>query len=81
MITPEDRNVIDWTVKDGLYSHLCEARFHTDELFQLILPEALYERPIRERHRIVFYLGHMEAFDWNLICAGPLEMRSFNSEF
>ena len=68
-------------VKNDLYSQLSEARFRTDDLFQLIRPEALYERPISERHRIVFYLGHMEAFDWNLICAGPFEMTSFNSEF
>ena len=35
-------------------------------LFEIIRPEAFYERPIAERHRIIFYLGHLEAFDWNL---------------
>jgi hypothetical protein len=28
----------------------------TDELFGLVHQEALYERPIPERHRIIFYL-------------------------
>jgi ergothioneine biosynthesis protein EgtB len=34
----------------------------------MLAPAALYERPISERHRIVFYLGHFEAFDRNMIC-------------
>ncbi len=33
----------------------------------LVRPEAFYERPVPERHRIIFYVGHLEAFDWNLI--------------
>ena len=37
----------------------------TDKLFELVRPESLYARPIPERHRIIFYLGHLEAFDWN----------------
>jgi ergothioneine biosynthesis protein EgtB len=46
---------------------LAEARKQTDKLFDLIRPDSLYERPIPERHRIVFYIGHLEAFDWNLL--------------
>src|SRR5262249_24209258 len=34
-----------------------------------------------ERHRIVFYLGHLETFDWNLICIGSFGMTSFHREF
>lgn len=30
-------------------------------------PEAIGERPVPERHRLIFYLGHLEAFDWNLL--------------
>ena len=41
-------------------------------------PEALYDRPIPERHRIIFYLGHLEAFDWNLL-RGPLGLSSLRS--
>jgi gamma-glutamyl hercynylcysteine S-oxide synthase len=44
-----------------------EARQQTDTLFDLVRPEFLYDRPIPERHRIAFYIGHLEAFDWNLI--------------
>jgi ergothioneine biosynthesis protein EgtB len=47
----------------------------------LLKPEALYERPIPERHRIVFYLGHLESFDWNLIADGGLGVPSFNKTF
>ena len=43
------------------------ARARTDALFELLDPKALYERPVPERHRLIFYLGHVEAFDWNLI--------------
>ena len=38
-------------------------------------------RPIAERHRVIFYLGHLEAFDWNLIGAWRFGQPSFNSEF
>ena len=44
-----------------------QARVGTDALFGLVRPEAFYERPVPERHRIIFYLGHLEAYDWNLI--------------
>src|SRR2546429_9926526 len=64
-----------------LLTRLRHARYRTDELFQTVRPHALYERPIAERHRIVFYLGHMEAFDWNLICDGAFGIKSFNADF
>lgn len=53
--------------RDLLLARLEDARARTDDLFRIVRPEALYDRPIRERHRIVFYVGHLEAFDWNLI--------------
>jgi gamma-glutamyl hercynylcysteine S-oxide synthase len=46
---------------------LAAARAESDRLFQLVKPEAMYGRPIAERHRMIFYLGHLEAFDWNLL--------------
>jgi ergothioneine biosynthesis protein EgtB len=49
------------------HEFLAGARKQTDRLFDLVRSDALYERPIPERHRIVFYLGHLEAFDWNLL--------------
>ncbi len=50
-----------------LLDRLDQARAQTDKLFEIVRPEALYDRPIAERHRIVFYIGHLEAFDWNLL--------------
>ena len=50
-----------------LATRLADARARTDEIFARLTPEALYERPIAERHRLVFYLGHLEAFDGNLL--------------
>jgi gamma-glutamyl hercynylcysteine S-oxide synthase len=52
----------------GLSNDLNRARAQTDSLFSSISPASLYERPIAERHRLIFYLGHLEAFDWNQLC-------------
>ncbi|MGA3189119.1 MAG: SUMF1/EgtB/PvdO family nonheme iron enzyme [Bryobacteraceae bacterium] len=50
---------------------LADARNRTDALFQILEPSAIYDRPVAERHRILFYLGHLEAFDGNLLRGGP----------
>jgi formylglycine-generating enzyme required for sulfatase activity len=60
---------------------LDETRERTDAIFQLVRPDSFYERPIPERHRIIFYLGHLEAFDWNLIGRYALDRKSFHPEF
>jgi iron(II)-dependent oxidoreductase len=65
----------------NLFTSLVEARALTDELFCVVRPESLYERPIPERHRIVFYAGHLEAFDWNLVGRNILALNSFHKEF
>jgi ergothioneine biosynthesis protein EgtB len=41
----------------------------------------MYERPIPERHRICFYVGHLEAFDWNLLHENVLGLKRFHPEF
>src|ERR1051326_3065252 len=64
-----------------LSTQLAEARVRSAELFRVVRPSAIYQRPIPERHRIVFYLGHLETFDWNLICAGLFEMKSMHQTF
>src|ERR1700674_5694547 len=64
----------------GLLQRLMEARARTDELFNLVRPDALYERPIPERHRIIFYLGHLEAFDWNLLRERVLGLKAFDPD-
>lgn len=60
---------------------LQDARARTDDLFRLVRPEAIYDRPIAERHRMIFYLGHVEAFDWNLISGYAVNLPSFHPEF
>lgn len=55
---------------DSLYplqERMKQARAQTDLLFALLRPDAIYDRPIPERHRLIFYLGHLESFDWNLL--------------
>jgi iron(II)-dependent oxidoreductase len=64
-----------------LLQEIESARARTDELFKLLRPDALYSRPIPERHRLIFYLGHLEAFDWNQICRNALDIPSFQPEF
>jgi len=64
-----------------LTAELVEARAETDRLFDLISPEALFSRPIAERHRLIFYLGHFDAFDWNLLARRTLDAPSFHSGF
>ena len=46
---------------------LRDARAATDALFACMRAEALRDRPVPERHRLIFYLGHLEAFDGNLL--------------
>jgi gamma-glutamyl hercynylcysteine S-oxide synthase len=65
----------------GLQERLKAARRLTDSIFNLLAPEAFYSRPIPERHRLVFYLGHLEAFDWNLICRKTFDVASLSPQF
>jgi len=68
-------------LRHALRDQLAFARMQTDRLFEMLDPKAIHERPIPERHRIVFYLGHFEAFDWNMVGQTSFGARSFNSEF
>ena len=65
-------------VQQSLSARLADARRRSDELFAIVKEEALYDRPIPERHRIVFYIGHLEAFDWNLLRERVLRMQTFD---
>jgi ergothioneine biosynthesis protein EgtB len=64
-----------------LIERLAEARNNTDKLFECVRVDSLYERPIPERHRIAFYIGHLEAFDMNLFRSGVPALRPFAPEF
>ena len=68
-------------VGESLFRRISDARQKSDSLFEIVRAEALYDRPIRERHRIVFYIGHLEAFDWNLLHENVFGLRSFHPEF
>jgi formylglycine-generating enzyme required for sulfatase activity len=64
-----------------MQQELRSARAQTDSLFATIDPGAIYSRPIAERHRIVFYLGHLEAFDWNQMQQAGFALPSHNPTF
>ena len=68
-------------VRAALTGRLLSARAQTDHLFDILKPSALYGRPIAERHRLIFYLGHLEAFDWNQIARAGLDAASFHPSF
>jgi gamma-glutamyl hercynylcysteine S-oxide synthase len=68
-------------VRHGLVERVDEARRRSDALFSVVRADSLYERPIPERHRIIFYVGHLEAFDWNLLHAKIFGLKSFHPEF
>src|SRR4051794_13823192 len=63
-----------------LLSALNAAREETDKLFAVIRNGSMYERPVPQRHRLIFYLGHLEAFDWNQL-ASCLPVNRFNPSF
>lgn len=71
----------DSAIHNNLTRQLADARQQTDDLFALVEPDSLYERPIPARHRIIFYIGHFEAFDWNLFHERVLGLTSFHPEF
>ncbi|MGH9773522.1 MAG: SUMF1/EgtB/PvdO family nonheme iron enzyme [Candidatus Acidiferrales bacterium] len=68
-------------IRHSLLRRIAEARERTDALFAIVRPGSLYERPIPERHRLVFYLGHLEAFDWNLLGEWTLDLGPFKPGF
>src|SRR5579864_6677883 len=71
----------DVTVERSLLERVSEARRRSDELFEIVRSDSIYERPIPERHRIIFYVGHLEAFDCNLLHENVFGLKSFHPEF
>jgi iron(II)-dependent oxidoreductase len=68
-------------IRHTLHARLAEARKRTDDVFQIVREEALYDRPIAERHRLIFYLGHVDAFDWNLLAQRAFGLQPFHESF
>lgn len=66
---------------ENLTTALQAARRQTDLLFSLLTPSAIYERAVPERHRMIFYLGHLEAFDWNHIAIWGAQEPRFHESF
>ncbi len=67
--------------RQALADRMSDARAETDRLFSILQQGALYERPIPERHRLIFYLGHLEAFDWNLIARRAFGVAPFHAAY
>ncbi len=65
----------------NLIEQLGLARAESDRFFEIIRSGSLYERPIDARHRIIFYIGHLDGFDSIQICREGLGVKSFNPEF
>ncbi len=68
-------------IRQQMRERISDARGRSDALFAIVRAEAMYERPIPERHRLIFYLGHLEAFDWNLLRDRALGIKSFHPDF
>jgi len=66
----------DAVVQQQLRERVADARRRSDALFNLVRADSFYERPIPERHRIIFYIGHLEAFDWNLLHENVFGLKS-----
>ncbi|MEZ4267234.1 MAG: SUMF1/EgtB/PvdO family nonheme iron enzyme [Myxococcota bacterium] len=60
---------------------LRDAWSRTDQIFDMLTPEAWRARPIPLRHPFVFYLGHLPAFAFNQVGRGVLTLPSFQPEF
>ena len=59
-----------------LLQDIQSARDESDRLFDVLEPKAIYERPIAERHRVIFYIGHLDGFDSIQICRESLGIKS-----
>jgi formylglycine-generating enzyme required for sulfatase activity len=55
---------------------LQSARLESERLFDIIRPEHVYDRPIDARHRVIFYIGHLDGFDSIQICREGLGIPS-----
>ena len=72
---------ISGSIRGDLIKRIADARRRSDALFGIVRGDALFDRPIPERHRIIFYVGHLEAFDWNLLHGSLPGLKSFHPEF
>lgn len=62
----------------NLIDEIAFARAESDRFFHIIRPEGIYERPIDARHRVIFYIGHLDGFDSIQVCREGLGLKSFD---
>jgi gamma-glutamyl hercynylcysteine S-oxide synthase len=74
-------NAVHEALRETLATELKCARAATDGLFSWLTGSAWLERPIAARHRLIFYLGHLEAFDWNLLARDAQRRPARNAAF
>ncbi|MGH9582945.1 MAG: SUMF1/EgtB/PvdO family nonheme iron enzyme [Bryobacteraceae bacterium] len=66
--------------RSGIALQIRAARAHSDRLFDILRADAVFERPIAQRHRVIFYLGHLDGFDSVQICREGLGLKSPDPE-
>jgi len=69
------------STKTNLLEEIRKARIASDQLFKVLTPEAIYDRPIADRNRVIFYIGHLDGFDSIQICREGLGLKSTDPEF
>lgn len=65
----------------NLRQELRSARAESDRLFSILTDSAMYARPIAERHRVIFYVGHLDGFDSIQICREALGVKMPEPQF
>ncbi len=73
-----DRHALD---RGALRARYLANRARTKELFDLIAPQAYYDRPIPLRLPLVFYEGHIPAFSFNTLPRKALGAPLLHGEF
>ena len=66
--------------RSALLARFTRVRERSRQLFDLIVPEAYYSRPITLRNPIVFYEGHLAAFSVNTLIKKALGRPGIDAE-
>ena len=64
----------------SLLQELQSVRRGSDRLFGVLNGDAIYDRPIAKRHRVLFYIGHLDGFDSIQVCREALGLQSPDPE-
>lgn len=63
-----------------LFGELQQVRNESDKFFSIIKGDAIFDRPIDARHRVLFYIGHLDGFD-SILFGRELTDASPDAEF